>query len=204
MRCEKAGREGTWAGVPGCLGSRCKEPQLHKGQAGSHPPPTLQQRDFGSGDVCLGSGESCGGAEGVGVGVEERDFGDQRDDITARPLESFVRCNGGREPLRGRGVSLLGDHGAADVPWSVCGRGACRLPWKRNECDGSRGWSGRRGAGGQRGLSERTAQAVGSGLREVSTAAAQTSGLRDQKGTECCMGRESNPGLPRGRREFYH
>lgn len=26
----------------------------------------------------------------------------------------------------------------------------------------------------------------------------------EQKGTARCMGRESNPGLPRGRREFYH
>lgn len=73
----------------------------------------------------------------------------------------------------------------------------------------ARAWLGRRAvcaAGGQ------GAQAVESRLRWVwaahlhgqEAAAAWTTGPRDQKGTQRCMGRESNPGLPRGRREFYH
>lgn len=114
----------------------------------------------------------------------------------------------GREAGERSGVlRVLKRKGAREA----CGRARGVGRWVEfgplGERDGEEG-NGRQGRAGLRLGPEQSwfrPGALSVGERKPGARACPRCGCRaGQKGTACCMGRESNPGLPRGRREFYH
>lgn len=167
-------------------------------------PGCQRQEDFGSvGRVRQGGrsgGERSGGGARWGVPTPRGAIGVR---VCGGARKYFWKRSGrvkpgGQGPEEKRGKESVW---AGQGPWPSAGWSL--VAWTREPKKKGMGVRVGQGRGGPRGGS-RVGVGQVPGALERGSRAVPALGLQGQKGTEHCMGRESNPGLPRGRREFYH